>query len=62
MANNHIHNHLINIDDNNSWKLVLVIVLNFVITIAEVIGGLISNSLALFSDSLHKKNILLKNL
>ena len=53
MANNHIHNHLINIDDNNSWKLVLVIVLNFVITIAEVIGGLISNSLALFSDSLH---------
>ena len=53
MANNHIHNHLINIDDNNSWKLVLVIVLNFAITIAEVIGGLISNSLALFSDSLH---------
>lgn len=49
----HKHNHLISIDDNNSWKLVLVIVLNFIITIAEVIGGLISNSLALISDSLH---------
>jgi len=49
----HNHNHLIDIDDNNSRKLIVVIALNFIITIAEVIGGLISNSLALISDSLH---------
>ena len=47
------HNHLINIDDTNSRKLIFVIALNFIITIAEVVGGLISNSLALISDSLH---------
>jgi cobalt-zinc-cadmium efflux system protein len=34
-------------------KLLITVVLNFVITIAEVIGGLISNSLALLSDALH---------
>lgn len=49
----HNHNNLINIDDTNSRKLIFVIALNFIITIAEVVGGLISNSLALISDSLH---------
>jgi len=34
-------------------KLLITVVLNFVITIAELIGGLISNSLALLSDALH---------
>jgi cobalt-zinc-cadmium efflux system protein len=49
----HIHDHIINVDAYNSRKLIFVIVLNFIITIAEVVGGLISNSLALISDSLH---------
>ena len=53
MSNDHKHNQSIKVDDNNSRKLIFVIALNFVITIAEVIGGLISNSLALISDSLH---------
>lgn len=52
MNNNYTHSHF-NIDDNNSWKLIIVIILNFIITIAEIIGGLVSNSLALISDSLH---------
>lgn len=34
-------------------KLLITVILNFVITVAEVIGGLISNSLALLSDALH---------
>ncbi|MFW5709873.1 MAG: cation diffusion facilitator family transporter [Bacteroidota bacterium] len=34
-------------------RLITATVLNFVITIAEVIGGLLSNSLALLSDALH---------
>jgi cobalt-zinc-cadmium efflux system protein len=45
--------------DNNSknnlstGKLLIATFLNFSITFAEIIGGLISNSLALISDSLH---------
>jgi cobalt-zinc-cadmium efflux system protein len=53
MKEEHKHNYLVNIEDNNSRKLIVVIVLNFIITIAEVIGGILSNSLALISDSLH---------
>jgi cobalt-zinc-cadmium efflux system protein len=34
-------------------KLVITIVLNFIITIGEVIGGLLSGSLSLLSDALH---------
>ena len=47
------HNHLININNTDSRKLIFVISLNFIIAITEVVGGLISNSLALISDSLH---------
>jgi cobalt-zinc-cadmium efflux system protein len=34
-------------------KLLITVILNFIISIAEIIGGLISNSLALLSDALH---------
>lgn len=42
------HNHEI-----SGRKLLFTIVLNFTITIAEVVGGIVSNSLALLSDALH---------
>lgn len=38
---------------NESRNLLITIFLNFVITAAEIIGGIISNSLALISDALH---------
>jgi cobalt-zinc-cadmium efflux system protein len=34
-------------------KLLITVILNFIITLVEVTGGLISNSLALLSDALH---------
>ncbi len=34
-------------------KLLITVILNFIITLAEVTGGIISNSLALLSDALH---------
>ena len=37
----------------NKRNIIISIVLNFVITIAEFIGGILSNSLALLSDALH---------
>ena len=40
-------------NDLSSGKLLLATLLNFTIALSEIIGGLISNSLALFSDALH---------
>jgi cobalt-zinc-cadmium efflux system protein len=47
---NHDHSHHQQVQGKN---LLFSIVLNLVITIAQVIGGLISGSLALISDALH---------
>ena len=48
------HKHLPNIKQNTSEKnLFITMALNFLITIAEVIGGFISGSLSLISDALH---------
>ncbi len=48
--NSHSHSHKIN---TVTGRLLVTMILNFVITIAEVIGGIISGSLALVSDALH---------
>ena len=50
MGNNHSHHHHHEVQGKN---LLFSIVLNLVITTAQVIGGLISGSLALLSDALH---------
>jgi len=50
MSEHHNHSHAADI---SGWRLVVTITLNFVITIAEIIGGLISGSLSLISDALH---------
>ncbi len=47
MSHNH-HHH-----SNTGARLLLTMILNFVITIVEVIGGLLSGSLSLISDALH---------
>lgn len=51
MAHNHSHSHAH--PDLKGRKLLLSIGLNIIITVAQVIGGLISGSLALLSDALH---------
>lgn len=48
----HSHQHE-NIDSSSKGRLLLTMVLNFLITIAELIGGIISGSLSLISDALH---------
>ncbi len=52
----HHHHHHPNIDDTSIWKLWISIILNLVITLAEFVGGLLSNSLALLSDAVHNLN------
>jgi len=54
MSHNHHHHH--NFDDSSIAKLWISIFLNLVITIAEFIGGILSNSLALLSDAVHNLN------
>ncbi len=48
--NHHEHNHKHDIKDKNIF---ITIMLNLVITIAEFVGGFLSNSLALISDAFH---------
>ncbi len=50
MSHNHIHIHKHEVKGTN---LLISIVLNVVITIAQIIGGIVSGSLALISDALH---------
>ena len=51
MGNNHSHNH--SHSDFKGRNLLISIFLNILITAAQVVGGLISGSLALLSDALH---------
>jgi len=54
MTHQHNHNHKASrSSDLKGRRLLFVTALNLSITIAQVIGGLISNSLALISDALH---------
>lgn len=56
MAHDHKHHHHHNFDDSSTIKLWISIFLNLAITIAEIIGGILSNSLALLSDAVHNLN------
>ncbi|SDG76859.1 cation diffusion facilitator family transporter [Winogradskyella thalassocola] len=51
MSHNHNHSH--SPKDLKGQKLLISILLNIVITVAQVIGGLVSGSLSLLSDALH---------
>ena len=53
MEHNHLHNHEHCHNHASEKRLWISIFLNLIITIAQVIGGVISNSLALISDSFH---------
>ncbi len=56
MAHSHDHGHHHHGADQTEGRLWISIILNFVITAAEFIGGIISGSLALLSDALHNLN------
>ncbi|MDN3491541.1 cation diffusion facilitator family transporter [Winogradskyella bathintestinalis] len=52
MSHSHSHNHA-HTHDLNGRNLIISIALNIAITIAQIIGGVLSGSLALLSDALH---------
>lgn len=47
------HNHNHDISGVSGTKLIFIVLLNFAITVAEVVGGLYAGSLSLISDALH---------
>ncbi|OUS01603.1 cation transporter [Flavobacteriales bacterium 33_180_T64] len=53
MSHSHSHNHSHSHKDLKGRHLIITILLNIVITVAQVIGGLLSGSLSLLSDALH---------
>jgi cobalt-zinc-cadmium efflux system protein len=53
MGHNHSHHHHHSHTDVKGRNLLVSIVLNLAITIAQVIGGILSSSLSLISDALH---------
>jgi cobalt-zinc-cadmium efflux system protein len=53
MSTNHTHNHSHNHNDLKGRNLLISILLNILITASQVIGGILSGSLALLSDALH---------
>ncbi|MFT5847437.1 cation diffusion facilitator family transporter [Psychroserpens sp.] len=53
MSHSNSHNHSHSDADLKSRNLIISIFLNIVITVAQVIGGLLSGSLSLLSDALH---------
>jgi len=53
MSHSHIEDHKHSHPDLKGRKLLLSIFLNVIITVAQVIGGIVSGSLALLSDALH---------
>ncbi|MAX71977.1 MAG: cation transporter [Flavobacteriaceae bacterium] len=53
MGHSHSHNHAHDHKDLKGRKLLITILLNIVITAAQVVGGLVSGSLSLLSDALH---------
>lgn len=56
MSHKHNHHHHHNFEDTSILKLWISIFLNLIITIAEFVGGILSNSLALLSDAVHNLN------
>jgi cobalt-zinc-cadmium efflux system protein len=53
MSHSHSHNHSHNTESLSGRNLLISIFLNIIITTAQVIGGVLSGSLALLSDALH---------
>ena len=52
-THSHYHSHSLNHNDLKGRNLFISILLNILITVSQVIGGLVSGSLALLSDALH---------
>lgn len=51
-ASSHYHHH-VDVKEGSGKRLLMTLALNFIIPVAQVVGGIISNSVALISDAVH---------
>jgi cation diffusion facilitator family transporter len=49
----HHHAHHVDVQDTSGSRLLLTLALNFIIPVAQIVGGIIANSVALISDAMH---------
>ena len=47
------YHHQVDVEDASGPRLLMTLALNFIIPVAQVVGGIISNSVALISDAMH---------
>jgi len=52
----HSHGHQHTTEDKSDSRLIWAIAVNILLTVAQIVGGVISNSLALIADALHNLN------
>ena len=52
-SHDHSHHNFVNEHSLGKGRLLLVVLFNLAITIAEIVGGLFAGSLSLVSDALH---------
>ncbi|MGI6521372.1 MAG: cation diffusion facilitator family transporter [Fermentimonas sp.] len=52
-SHHHAHNHHAHAENLRGKKLLWVTLLNFSISVVQVVGGIVSNSLSLISDAIH---------
>ncbi len=53
MSHKHHHPTEFELNSSTTTRMFITMIMNFIITIAEVIGGIVSGSLSLISDALH---------
>ncbi|MCH2535524.1 MAG: cation transporter, partial [Bdellovibrionales bacterium] len=53
MGHNHSHGHHHHHHDLHGKKLIWAVVINVTLTVVQIIGGLLSGSLALIADAIH---------
>jgi cobalt-zinc-cadmium efflux system protein len=49
----HHHHHHVDVTETSGKRLLITLALNFIIPVTQIIGGIISNSVALISDAMH---------
>ncbi|MBF0209373.1 MAG: cation transporter [Desulfamplus sp.] len=49
----HHHNHDYSPESNTGARLLITLILNFIIPVSQIIGGIVANSVALISDAVH---------
>lgn len=57
MAHSHNHNHNHHSPEDSDFTLMVAVTINSLLTVFQVIGGILSGSLSLIADALHNLSV-----